>query len=43
MVVKDVYVQEDHETELDVIERIVKGSSEERRGKIKSAVQGVIG
>ena len=34
---ENVYVQEDHETELDVIERIVKGSSEERRRKLKSA------
>lgn len=34
---EDVYLQEDHETELDVIERIVKGSSEERRRKLKSA------
>ena len=34
---EDVYVQEDHETELDVIERVVKGPSEERRRKLNSA------
>ena len=34
---EDVYVQEDHERKLDVIERIVKGSREGRRRKIKSA------
>ena len=31
---EDVYVQEDHETELDVMTRIVKGSDKERRRKI---------
>ncbi len=33
---EDVYLQEDHETELDVIERVIQGSDEERRLKITS-------
>lgn len=33
---EDVYMQEAHESELDVIERVVKGSNEERGLKVKS-------
>ena len=33
---EDVYLQEDHETELDVIERVINMSNEERRLKITS-------
>ena len=33
---EDVYLQEDHETELDVIERVIQSSNEERRLKITS-------
>ena len=32
---EDVYLQGDHETELDVIKRVIKGSNQERRLKIK--------
>lgn len=36
LTVEDVYLQEAHESELDVIERVVKASHEERRQKITS-------